>query len=548
MFCHKCGTRLADGAMFCHKCGTQMLSQETIPSKRKSKKLSIFIGVAALVLIMGIALFVIGRKHDDKEYVKSSNFVGEINEKNTTTQGKVSLTETFTDQETGISFKYPAEWVIVDSPGEYKIVEMLYSGNTADHIATFNVNIIFDQDPYGVYTQDEASVQENVSEYGEFISLEDTMLGDTPAKALKYQREGLSSDDIVTILWYKVEEEIYQVICSCTASTIEIYEPVFEAVIDSYSVNTAISEQSQEDIFGFESNYSEVYIDKVRELSATDESLQFALIDLIDNGVPELVVDRSGYDISVFTWAEGEIIALMDQWSYGVMGNMGYEYLPGQNVIRNYNMESAGAIIYESYLKVNDNYEVVSIFDETLSMRFIIDTNANGIIDEEDEYSDEPFYYYDETEISEEEYASYQIAGDYEAITGSMSADTILNVLQGDDEVMEDSLTSSDVPIEDYYRLSGYYSDSIGYTGFSLSIYTSQEEGEKAIGTLVWYEDDEEIYLGELIPLGEDVYKIVLTTEDEMILEETKGEGIILQLYINEEYVDSYRMIEHYES
>lgn len=585
MFCYKCGTQLEENSVFCHKCGAQVLYkeavqatsresalhntatqqsvdkefngpadnqthsiQEDVPSKGKSKKLPILIGVTALVIIIVVSTFVIRRKADDKDYAESDDFVEMPNGNNSVLQGKVSLTESFTDQERGISFQYPAEWTILDSSGEYNIVEMLDSGNTADHIATLNIKKIFDQDPYGAYTQDKASVQENVNEYGEFLDLEDRMLGDVPAKVLKYRKEGMLSDDIVTFFWYRAGEDIYQVTCSCTASTIETYEPIFEAIMDSYTVNTAISEQSKEDIFGFESDYREAYIDKVCELSVTDGSLQFALIDLIDNGVPELVVDYSGYDVSVFTWVEEGVITLMDQWPYGAMGNMGYEYLPGQNVIRNYNMESAGAIIYESYMKVNDNYEVVSIFDEDISIRYIRDSNANGIIDEEDEYSDEPVYYCNETEISEKEYAAYQIAGDYESIKGSMSADIMLDLLRGDDEVMEDSLTDSDVLIEDYYRLSGIYSDSIGYTNLSLGIYTSQEEGEMAIGTVVLYMDDEETYLGDLIPLEEGVYKIALSTEDEMILEETKGDGIILLLYVNGEYIDAYRMIEHYES
>ena len=161
-----------------------------------------------------------------------------------------------------------------------------------------------------------------------------------------------------------------------------------------------------------------------------DDTFQFALIDLIGNDVPELVADHSGYDVSVFTWVDEEVITVMDQWSYGAMGNMGYEYLPGRNVIRNYNMESAGAIIYEVYMMVDDNYEVVNIFSEDLSIRYIRDTNANGIIDEEDEYSDEPVYYCNETEISEEEYVSWQITGDYERIAGDMSADAMIDLLQ----------------------------------------------------------------------------------------------------------------------
>ena len=578
MFCHKCGTQLTDGAKFCHKCGTQMLSEkeaqllteesavnntnvqqsgektfsrfqddsihsikENIPLKRNSKKLSVLIGLAVLIFIVAFTIVTVGKKTDDKKYTKEQK-------EDSGFQEKIDLSETFIDQETGITFQYPAEWMVLDSSGEFRIVEMIDSENTPDHIASFNVNMIFDPDPYGVFTQDEESVKVNVDEYYTFLDFGDTLLGNIPAKVLKYQTAGLNGDDLVIAFWYMIGEDVYQVTCSCTASTVDTYEPVFDAIMDSYTVNTAISEQLQEDIFGFETDYREEYIYKIRELFAKDESIQFALIDLIDNGVPELVAGHFGYDVSVFTCVDEGIVALMDQWPYGAMGNMGYEYLPGQNVIRNYNMESAGAIVYESYMKVDNSYEIVDVYDEDISIRYIKDTNADGIVDGEDEYSDDPIYYYGETEISEEEYKSYQIAGEYEQIEGSMSADTIIDILREDDEVTEMPLEDSMAPIEDYYRLSGIYSDSMGEANLSLSIYTSQEEGETTIGTATLYTDDEEIYLGEICLLEEGVYKIEMETGDEIILKESEDEDVIvLQLYGNGEYLDDCRMIEHYE-
>ena len=549
MFCHKCGTQLADGAKFCHKCGTQMLSEKAVhsikentPLKRNPKKLSVLIGSAILIFIVAIIIVTVGKKTDDEKYAEEQK-------EDSGFQGKIDLSETFTDQETGITFQYPAKWSIVDSPGEYNIVEILDSENTAEHIATFKVSVIFDQDPYGVYTEDKGSIEENVNEYGKFLDLEDTQFEDIPVKVLKYRKEGLRSDDIVTIFWYRIGEEMYQVTCSYTASMADTYEPIFDAVMNSYTVNTAASEQLQEEIFGFETDYREEYIYKIRELSAKDESIQFALINLIDNGVPELVAGHFGYDVSVFTCVDEGIVTLMDQWPYGAMGNMGYEYLPGQNIIRNYNMESAGAIVYESYMKVDNSYEIVNIYGEDISIRYIKDTNADGIVDGEDEYSDDPIYYYGETEISEEEYTSYQIAGEYEQIEGSMSADTMIDILCGDDKVTEMSLEDSMAPIEDYYRLSGIYSDGTGEGYLSLSIYTSQEEGETAIGTAALYTADEEIYLGEICLLEEGVYKIEMETGDEIILKESEGEDVIvLQLYGNGEYLGDCRMIEHYES
>ena len=524
MFCYKCGTKMPDGAMFCHKCGAQMLPEkevqmtsgedvvnstaeqlsrekvlggsendsfhnmkENVPLKRKSKKLPVLAGSIILILIVALTIVMVGKKADVKEYAEEQSEGSDL-------PGKVDLSETFTDQDTGITFRYPAKWSIVDSPGEYNIVEMIDSENTADYIATFKVNVIFDQNPYGVYTLDEASVEENVSEYGKFLGLEDTQFGDISAKVLKYRTKGVRSDDIVKIFWYRIGEEMYQVTCSYTASMEDNYEPIFEAVMNSYAVNANVSEPLQEDIFGFETDYREEYSYKIQELSAQDESIQFALIDLIDNGVPELVADHPGYNASVFTCVDEGIVTLMDQWPYGAMGNAGYEYLPGKNVIHNSNMESAGAIIYESYMKVNDNYDIVNIYDEDISVRYIRDTNADGIVDGEDEYSDMPIYYYGETEISEEEYTSYQILGEYETIKGTMSADAMIGILSGDDEVTENTLEDSAIAIEDYYRLSGIYSDSMGESNLSISIYTSQEDGEAAIGSATVYTDEEEIY------------------------------------------------------
>lgn len=228
MFCYKCGTKLPDGAMFCHKCGAQMLPEkevqmtseedvvnstaeqllrekmlggseddsfhnmkENVPLKRKSKKLPVLIGSIVLILIAAFTITMAGRKSDDKEYAEEQNEVSDLRK-------KIDLSETFSDQDTGITFQYPAKWLMLDSSGEYNIVEMIDSENTPDHIATFKVSVIFDQDPYGVYTQDEVSVEEIVNEYGKFLSLEDMQFGDISVKVLKFQSSGLRSDNIIT--------------------------------------------------------------------------------------------------------------------------------------------------------------------------------------------------------------------------------------------------------------------------------------------------------------------------------------------------------------
>lgn len=160
-------------------------------------------------------------------------------------QREVNLTETYTNEAEGISFQYPAGWVILDFNSDFTVVDMIDSANTEDHIAKFHVGMCLDNDPYGVYTQDEAAVRKNVSEYHTFLDLGDTLLGDIPAKVLKYQTEGLKGDDIVVCFWYVIGENTYQIIFSYAASTVDTYEPVFNAIMNSFTIAASTSGESQ---------------------------------------------------------------------------------------------------------------------------------------------------------------------------------------------------------------------------------------------------------------------------------------------------------------
>lgn len=557
MFCPKCGTKALEGAGFCQKCGAKLIVDDSAaqpavespanstnqsasapkeaPAKKKSKKLPIIIGVAALVVLVVIFIamnwegktdyeatvrayapfansqglpYTYGkvfdkyipnakwevRKSDDAVHVdisgkakgtdaemvitikvspdekdpdlalispesvsvsgnKSptedeavrfllamfiaydegdedlSNFSDRLDEVGLTTQGDVNLTETFTDADSGISFQYPAGWAILDSPSEFKIVEMLDSQNTADHVATLNVDLIFDQDPYGVFTQDEAAIQKAVNEYHTFIDFEDTLIGGIPAKALKYQTQQMNRDDVVVSLWYKIGENVYQVRCIYTASDANRYEPVFEAIMNSYAI------AATDDHASANSEMQKAYAEKVRELASENDNLQFSLIDLTKNDAPELVADLPGYYISIFSWENGEVYSLgEDQWPYGAGGNNGYEYLPGENLIRNFNSDYAGAVVYESYYGINFAHELSALPSDQLSVWYFRDTNGNGYPDENEPFLEDPIYYVGDNEVSKDVYASHQVSGDYQWISGEKTESEMLALLDNFNE------------------------------------------------------------------------------------------------------------------
>ncbi|MBC5738444.1 hypothetical protein [Lawsonibacter faecis] len=176
--------------------------------------------------------------------------------------------------------------------------------------------------------------------------------------------------------------------------------------------------------------YARAYAEKVNEMEAEAEGLRYALIYLDEDNVPELVAGRPGYFVSVYQYAGGELYAVMDQWGYGAMGNHGYEYIPKGNVIRNYNGDLAGAIMYVTYLKINGRHETESYYKDALSSWMFEDTNGNYQIDEDEPLGVEAYYYYGGQEISAADFHSYLIQGEYESIAGDRTATELLAQLR----------------------------------------------------------------------------------------------------------------------
>jgi len=273
---------------------------------------------------------------------------------------------------------------------------------------------------------------------------------------------GMSDEEIQSYL-----ENAYTQWLSGEAYTEIVFDENYELTIQDIDDN-------KKTITPVNTEYITAYVEKVREVAADDDTAQFALINLTGNDIPELVTEQD-YAVSVFMWADGELKTLMDGWGYGVAGNTGYEYLPGQNVIYNSNSDQGGAIRYEDYLTVGDNYEIVGIYDEPLSISFI---------NEQGGYSENPDYYYGDTKISEQEYETYQIPGEYEMITGYLSLGEILEQLDESDTFSEMGLSSFSE--NSLYLFSGNYVSADG-SSISVSIYSSFDEGN-TVGNIFLYD------------------------------------------------------------
>ena len=160
----------------------------------------------------------------------------------------------------------------------------------------------------------------------------------------------------------------------------------------------------------------------------SDGREQYNLIYVDGDDIPELAVGVEGYYVSLYTYHDGKVYMLMDQWGYGAFGNAGYEYAPRKNNLRNDNADYAGLIVYTSYMKISDKYSLDVVAQiETYNFD---DSNGNGMPDENEEGS-AGYYsvsYLDGVEITDEVWASYN-AGDYEFIVTTMSLGDLRTIL-----------------------------------------------------------------------------------------------------------------------
>ena len=98
--------------------------------------------------------------------------------------------------------------------------------------------------------------------------------------------------------------------------------------------------------------------------------------------------------------------------------------------------------------------------------------------------------------------------------------------------------------------LSGSYGGMMGQSTISLSIFSSQEEGETGIGNAeIYVEGGQYSYNGQIAEAAVNVYKVATDTDEEVLLAaSTSDNGIVLQLYVDGNLVEEYFMLEHYES
>lgn len=158
-------------------------------------------------------------------------------------------------------------------------------------------------------------------------------------------------------------------------------------------------------------DYREAYETLMEFCALKHPGWQYDLIYFDEDDVPELTAGNTGYSISMYTYRDGTIYKVIDDWGYGAMGNPGYEYVPYQNSLRNYNADHAGLILYTTYMRMGMRHSMEEVVE--IKTYHFDDANQNGMPDEaeKDSFGKYSVSYIDGREVSDEECAAYDVGG-----------------------------------------------------------------------------------------------------------------------------------------
>lgn len=170
--------------------------------------------------------------------------------------------------------------------------------------------------------------------------------------------------------------------------------------------------------------YLSAYREIIEQLEAENPGKRdYDLIYMDEDAVPELVADVRGYYVSVYTYDAGQVFLVMDDWGYGAFGIAGYEYMPRQNIIHCCDVDGAGLVLNFFYGRINEIHEYEDF-------RFVWCETG-------DYESDEWSYYNEYSEITEEEFDSLLIDGEFTYIEGIYPGREMLEGIRQEIERLE---------------------------------------------------------------------------------------------------------------
>ena len=146
------------------------------------------------------------------------------------------LTQTYTNEEEGFAFKYPGGWDFENDD------DSIVSINTAGLSFAANIGVAKGEADDEFFSATKGDFLDFYSEEFDelnIVSLSDVYLDGVPARklAMTYTYEGVSFVGVQH--FYKIGSDMYIVSCLSLQSNFDEYEPIFDAIMDSYRITRA---------------------------------------------------------------------------------------------------------------------------------------------------------------------------------------------------------------------------------------------------------------------------------------------------------------------
>ena len=184
-----------------------------------------------------------------------------------------------------------------------------------------------------------------------------------------------------------------------------VYRLEYGYYLDDVEEDTSVSTPTS-----YQEAYTQIINEWIDAYPEDVDELRFSLVYFDEDDIPELVAEPGYCCLSMYTYKNGQVHLVVDEWGYGAGGNPGYFYLPKKNVLYNHDADMAGAQNWMFFGKIDENNQLVSYYEESLRYQFITDLNGDG---EESyyEWDGNTYYFYGEQEISGAEFETYLIGG-----------------------------------------------------------------------------------------------------------------------------------------
>ncbi|MCH5269447.1 MAG: hypothetical protein J1E83_01735 [Lachnospiraceae bacterium] len=333
------------------------------------------------------------------------------------------------------------------------------------------------------------------------------------------------------------------------ATVEENSEPETDDTAGSGNDQTPVTEESAGEMISprEEPGWKQAYIAKAEEIEEEyGFSMEYDLIYIDGDNIPELVAGPTGYWFILYTWKDGEVYELIDYAPYGTHGRI-YCFEPYQGIIEEsvYDMittreeSDSYTVFYTGYhtvtedMEIMEQYELIEEWRETGSTYF---------------YRDAPWLETEPREIEEEEFFSYK-KENLPEIVGRFDLDALRFLLGNADDSftffsdsgnMADEAVSSLLVTETYYDGEGAVTsqDQIKYEydadGNQIRVLSYDE-----VGTYYEYKYDDSGNLSEEVSYENGVmFRHVKYEYDE------DGHRIKSQIIYND---DRFKMLTVYE-